>query len=203
MYRTLPSMLRAAGMNSIVASPPIDLAEALSLAQRLIQGMVAAWVPKPMYDDLARVRDAAGDDESDAHVRFARNITQSARELTLVAEQRTKLKAAVNRWFDDFDALLTPVMPVAAFTHDHNPDVGGRRVAFDGGEIAYNDMFAWLQAFGALHLPVAVVPVGLTATGLPVGIQIMGREFADRTVIAIAAMIEAATGGPIFPPAYL
>jgi len=40
--------------------------------------------------------------------------------------------------------------------------------------------------------PAATVPVGFTAAGLPVGLQIVGRRFADLTVLQAAAAFEAA-----------
>jgi aspartyl-tRNA(Asn)/glutamyl-tRNA(Gln) amidotransferase subunit A len=38
--------------------------------------------------------------------------------------------------------------------------------------------------------PAASVPAGWTAEGLPIGLQIVGRHLADRTVIAAAAAFE-------------
>jgi aspartyl-tRNA(Asn)/glutamyl-tRNA(Gln) amidotransferase subunit A len=46
--------------------------------------------------------------------------------------------------------------------------------------------------FNLTGQPGASVPVGLTARGLPVGLQIVGRRHADRTVLAAAAAYEAA-----------
>jgi aspartyl-tRNA(Asn)/glutamyl-tRNA(Gln) amidotransferase subunit A len=40
--------------------------------------------------------------------------------------------------------------------------------------------------------PAATVPAGFTATGLPVGLQIVGRRFADLTVLQASAAFEAA-----------
>jgi aspartyl-tRNA(Asn)/glutamyl-tRNA(Gln) amidotransferase subunit A len=42
-------------------------------------------------------------------------------------------------------------------------------------------------------LPVVSVPSGFTSTGLPLGIQIAGRPFAERTILEAAAAYEAAT----------
>jgi Asp-tRNA(Asn)/Glu-tRNA(Gln) amidotransferase A subunit family amidase len=45
-----------------------------------------------------------------------------------------------------------------------------------------------------------VVPVGRSAEGLPSGVQIVGRPWEDEAVLAVAAKIEAATGGFRRPP---
>ncbi|MDT7747584.1 MAG: amidase, partial [Pseudonocardiales bacterium] len=41
-----------------------------------------------------------------------------------------------------------------------------------------------------LGLPAAVVPVGRSAEGLPIGVQVVGRPFHDHEVLAVAALLE-------------
>jgi amidase len=67
---------------------------------------------------------------------------------------------------------------------------------------SYGDQFSWLQAIGVAHLPVVVAPVGLTAAGLPVGIQIVAPHLEDRTAIDVAARITEVVGGFQAPPGY-
>jgi amidase len=55
---------------------------------------------------------------------------------------------------------------------------------------------------GACYLPVTVVPVGLTASGLPVGIQIVGPFLHDRTTLHLAAQVADALGGCPRPPGF-
>ena len=114
--------------------------------------------------------------------------------------RRDRMKEIWAEWFTQYDALLCPVMPTPAYQHDHNPDVDARRIAFNDTTIPYGDQFAWLQAFGAVHLPAVVAPVGLTAAGLPVGIQIVGPHLEDRTAIDLARRMERITGGFQAPP---
>ena len=60
--------------------------------------------------------------------------------------------------------------------------------------IPYGDQFAWLQAIGVVHLPAVVAPVGRTATGLPVGIQLAGPAFSENRVLDAAHALEQALG---------
>jgi Asp-tRNA(Asn)/Glu-tRNA(Gln) amidotransferase A subunit family amidase len=47
--------------------------------------------------------------------------------------------------------------------------------------------------FNALGLPAISVPCGITAAGLPIGLQIAGHAFDEATVLRVAAAYEAAT----------
>jgi aspartyl-tRNA(Asn)/glutamyl-tRNA(Gln) amidotransferase subunit A len=48
--------------------------------------------------------------------------------------------------------------------------------------------------------PAVSVPAGLTAAGLPVGLQIMGRRHADDVVLRLARIFEQARPWPLRPP---
>jgi len=104
-------------------------------------------------------------------------------------------KRAVNatwRFMQRYDFLLTPATACAAFGLDvEGPDV------IAGTSVARH---AWV-AFSALGnftgLPAASVPVGLTADGRPIGLQIMGRHLDDLGVLALSAGVEG-----LYPPVF-
>jgi amidase len=52
----------------------------------------------------------------------------------------------------------------------------------------------------ACHLPATVAPVGPTADGLPIGIQIVGAYLEDRTTIEFARLLGDVIGGFSPPP---
>jgi Asp-tRNA(Asn)/Glu-tRNA(Gln) amidotransferase A subunit family amidase len=66
--------------------------------------------------------------------------------------------------------------------------IGGDSSPFDCESAAYGG------------LPAMVVPAGFTADGLPVSLELMGRPFAERTLIAVAGGYEANTNHRILPP---
>ena len=60
----------------------------------------------------------------------------------------------------------------------------------------------WTRVAIVSHLPATAAPVGLSGSGLPVGIQIMGAAFEDRTTIDFAKGLSKLMGGFIAPPKY-
>jgi amidase len=193
--------LAAAGM-TVNQARPVDLEESLDVAQRLIQGGIAGFLPDPDY--MALAGRAAGFDPQDQSppARFARNITQSARDLARAKQRQHALRASWARFFTEYDILLCPAMRTTAIAHDHNPDVDARVITVNGEPVPYADQFAWVQAVGVAYLPAVVAPAGIAADGLPAGIQIVGPYLHDRTVTAFARALADLTGGFTPPPAY-
>ena len=89
--------------------------------------------------------------------------------------------------FEKFDLLLTPTLSVAAFPVGRlNPEHWPQHAW---------DWIGWASfsyPFNFTGQPAASVPAGFTPAGLPVGLQIVGRRFADLTVLQAAAAFEAA-----------
>src|SRR5690348_2049778 len=101
--------LAAAGMR-VEESRPVNLDESLDVAQRLIQGQVAGFLPEPDFAALtARAASLDLHDQSPP-ARFARNITQSARQLAQAKQQQRALRASWARFFSRYDILLCPAM---------------------------------------------------------------------------------------------
>jgi amidase len=193
--------LSAAGMR-VDEVRPVDLDESLDVAQRLIQGGIAGILPEPDFAGLtARAAGLDPGDRSPA-ARFARNITQSARQLALAKQEQHRLRAAWARFFTQYDIMLCPAMRTTAIPHDHNPDVDARVISVNGTPVSYADQFAWVQAVGVAYLPAAVAPAGIAGDGLPVGVQIVGPYLHDRTVVAFAQVLAGLIGGYTPPPAY-
>ena len=84
--------------------------------------------------------------------------------------------------------LLTPVCATPAFRH------GEREWTIDGKTVRYLDAMRYTQWFNLLASPAAVVPVGRSPEGLPIGVQIAGRPCADEAVLAVASSLEGEFG---------
>lgn len=82
----------------------------------------------------------------------------------------------------DLDAIFYPESPLPA------PLIGHGASPFD------------CQSAGYGGLPAIAIPAGFTPDGLPVGFELMGRPFAEETLIAMAAGYEAHTNHRLLPP---
>jgi amidase len=103
-------------------------------------------------------------------------------------------------FFERFDELLAPVPCTPAFLHDRGADRDSRRLHSGGRKVSYIDQIYWSGVATLPHLPATSAPIGLTAEGLPVGLQIIGREGADLTTIAFATALAEEMGGFVSPP---
>jgi Asp-tRNA(Asn)/Glu-tRNA(Gln) amidotransferase A subunit family amidase len=89
---------------------------------------------------------------------------------------------------EEFPLLLMPVCSIPAFRH------GERKWMVEGRELRYLDAMRFTQWFNLLAAPAAVVPVGRSDDGLPIGVQIAGRPFEDELVLTVAGAIESEFG---------
>jgi Asp-tRNA(Asn)/Glu-tRNA(Gln) amidotransferase A subunit family amidase len=103
--------------------------------------------------------------------------------------ERDRMRARLVDWMADTPLILAPVGATPAYQHGtHKITVGERTLNTFRA-------FSYSQTFNVFDLPVAVVPAGRSAAGLPIGVQIIGRPFAEETVLVAAAIIEEALGG--------
>jgi aspartyl-tRNA(Asn)/glutamyl-tRNA(Gln) amidotransferase subunit A len=89
--------------------------------------------------------------------------------------------------FERVDLLVTPALSVAAFPVGRLNPEGWPQHAWDWIEWA-----SFSYPFNFTGQPAATVPVGFTPSGLPVGLQIVGRRFADLAVLQASAAFEEA-----------
>ncbi|HRD47791.1 MAG TPA: amidase family protein, partial [Caulobacter sp.] len=126
----------------------------------------------------------------------------SAHEWMDLQDAQLAVRRQWARLFEGFDVVLAPAHGSVAFPHDDSPDMGARRLLIDNQPTRYFDHLAWPGVATLAHLPVTAAPIGLTAEGLPIGIQIIGPYLEDRTPIAFAGLLEREFGGFVAPPGY-
>ena len=158
--------------------------------------------PSPNHDSTnwSTVADSLAAEDDGPLARTTRFATQRYRDWVFANEKRERLRAMMAEFFRDVDALLMPVAMVPAIPHDHSEPFADRLIRSNGGNRPYTDMMGWMALATLTHLPATVVPVGRTAAGLPVGVQIVGPYLEDRTTLAVARQVEELLGGFTPPP---
>jgi amidase len=107
---------------------------------------------------------------------------------------RDALRGKLLEQMEKFPILISPVCAIPAFRH------GEREWQVQGRPVEYLKAMSHSQWFNLLGNPGAVVPVGKSPEGLPIGVQVVGRPWEDEAVLAVAAKIEQVTGGFRPPP---
>jgi len=118
----------------------------------------------------------------------------SAIGLTEAWIDRDLLRAQVVKQMAAHRILICPVSSAEAFRH------GERSWTIDGQSVGYLEAMVYTQWFNILGNPAVVVPVGRSASGLPIGVQVIGRPFEEELVLSVAAAIERHSGGYVRPP---
>jgi aspartyl-tRNA(Asn)/glutamyl-tRNA(Gln) amidotransferase subunit A len=133
-----------------------------------------------------RALSAGRESELSPSVRALLAKSWDAESFTDAITTRKKAVQAMAQFMARFDLILTPTVPIPPFAID----LAGPG-AIESEAVADD---AWTPALYPANLtgqPAASVPAGWTDDGLPVGLQIIGRHLADRTVVAAAAAFEA------------
>jgi amidase len=116
-------------------------------------------------------------------------------------EARTNLRLRWRAFFDDWDVVICPISATTAYQHDHRPKLE-RTVTVDTAETSHYEHYFWVGLATVAYLPSTAFPSGLSKDGLPIGLQIIGPEYGDRTTIEVARLIAQELGGFRAPPGF-
>jgi amidase len=117
-------------------------------------------------------------------------------------EARHRLIGDYARFFETWDVILAPIAPTAAFTHRHEQAFADRTLTVDNEEIPYAKHLVWAGFATLPGLPATAVPLARSSGGLPIGAQVVGAPWSDKTTLAVAGLIETLNGGFVAPPGY-
>lgn len=182
----------------VIELPLPTLADGHDLYVQLLNAVIGAELDD---DTFSGYRAALSDPTSPLHER-ARDYVTHHRDWVHADEQRHRLRA---RWHDEVftrvDVVVAPCTAVTALPPDEHTPFRERTVTVDGDVRSYrHTMLAWSGYATLPGLPATAVPVGIADDGLPVGVQLIGDRWADRTCLAVAALLDDAVGGFVPPP---
>jgi Asp-tRNA(Asn)/Glu-tRNA(Gln) amidotransferase A subunit family amidase len=114
-------------------------------------------------------------------------LGKSAMDIWAYQAARGALYDSVTAFFADTDYLITPTMPLTAWPLLSYPDV------IDGIQMEGRRSYL-CNVYNLTGHPAITIPCGLSADGMPIGLQIVGRLHDDVGVLRIAQQLEAAIG---------
>jgi amidase len=202
LQHTVDVLARAGVRVDHTARPAIDLQHSHHVYLMLLRAATGTGLPDQAFaKHLASVTQRAVDDRS-YRAYVDRAVTLSHRDWWRLHNEREKMRLAWAEWFQEYDLFLCPTAASAAFPHDHTGERPERTIAVNGRWELSTDQLFWAGISGVVYLPASVVPVGLTRSGLPCGLQIIGAYLQDRTCIEFARLVAQELGDFAPPPGY-
>ncbi len=194
------ALARAGAKVDFKARPAFDPLQAHRVYQLLLQSSLSAR--RADFADLLAARARLREDDVSDHAMVLRAATASYKEVFDANQARERLRWAWHDFYGKHDLMLMPITATAAFPHDQSEPMPARRMRINGTDHPYFAQLFWAGLATAPYLPSTIAPVGLSADGLPVGMQIVGPEFADLHTIWLAGELAGLIGGYQPPPGY-
>ncbi len=159
-----------------------DIELDLSFARRPFLALRGLWMVAQQMGRLEHL-DQFGENLA-GNIRAGLEVTSSA--LAEAERTRTRLWDIFYDLFQRYDHVLTPTLPVAPFDVEMNypATVGGKPME------TYIDWVATTFVLTLTGLPVASVPSGLDADGLPAGLQIVAPPQGEEAALAVARWVQ-------------
>ena len=184
------------------ARPDIDIERSYEVYLMLLRAATGTEYSPEAYADQQvhgrRYEDGARDYRAIA----GKAVTLSHWEWAAYHQEREQMRLAWEAFFDDYDLMLCPTAASAAYPHDLEGERADRTIPVNGGKESTIDQLFWAGWSCGVYLPGTVAPAGLTASGLPCGLQIVAGHLRDRESIGFARIMERELGGYRIPPGY-
>ncbi len=194
--------LAKAGAKVEEKKPEIDFNHCLEVYFDLLTLATVFTTPQNEFDQLLQTSKTLDENDLSMEAYMAKTATKLHRQWQLLDIERSLMRQKWDDYFQETDVLLCPAVRVPAFSHDHT-DIGSRLTKFNDQDLSHAEVIMpWAGLTIVSYLPATVAPVGLTADGLPVGVQIVGPYLEDRTPIHVAKLMAETCGGFTPPPGF-
>lgn len=195
-------LAREGAVVSESATPEIDPMEAHRLYVGLLRAATSGRQPEAMIEQNLKDIEALADDDRSYYALMARGNVMRHREWLGLHNRRMGMRFAWDAFFQDWDVMLCPVAAGAAFPQNEARQRWEQTMPINGREAPQTDQLFWAGWNGVVGLPGTVAPIGLTRSGLPVGVQIIAPYLEDLTGIEVAKLLERDYQAFAPPPGY-
>ena len=143
-----------------------------------------------------------GPDDNGYEAQMLRACVMPHRDWLKYNEERHQMRLRWDAFFQDYDLMLCPAATTTAFPHNQEGERWERMVQVNGKDQPGTDQLFWAGYSCCYYLPGTVAPIGFCDKGLPIGVQIVGPQYGDRTCIELAKLIESEYHAYTPPPGY-
>ena len=183
------------------------------ISDEIYFAMLFATVSADMPEEAIQATIDAGAscpaDDKSFPARIARSMRMGHNQYLQLKEQQAELRLAWQKFFQNYDLILCPIMPTVAPPHDHSgqgpahiPQYS-RTLMVDGKPVPYLHGLQWPGLITVACLPATAVPTGRFIDGMPMGLQVVAPYLEDRTSIRFAQLVEKELGAYSFPNDYV
>jgi amidase len=199
----LAAFLRREGaIVSLTARPDFDLAQGHRLYIEMLRATTSARTDAAAVQRWRTEAERLPPDDTSYYAMMARGISMSHRDFVVGNETRQRMRRRWAAFFQDYDVFLCPAAASPAQPHDQQGERWDRSITVNSHRVPATDQMFWAGVSGFYLLPATAAPLGFSGDGLPVGVQIVGAQYADRTTIEVAKLLETAWQGFVPPPGW-
>jgi aspartyl-tRNA(Asn)/glutamyl-tRNA(Gln) amidotransferase subunit A len=156
------------------------------LSREMLDGLDNFWRAR-LWDDLSRLTESERAKALPYIYQWAeRGAKLSGTDVVRGFNATMAIRSAAAKLFGDIDYVISPVSPVVNFPAEYAAPINDPEKPFE--HIAYT--MPWNMA----ENPAASINGGYSASGFPIGVQIVGRRFDDLGVLAMAKAFEGLRG---------
>jgi len=138
---------------------------------------------------ISKILKEAGTDQISSYLQWATETTDfdqkviSAREFDRVFENWSRFRSNMTSFFSAYDIMICPVYSIPAPVQS---------ITFEELNLHF---LSYTATYNLTGWPAAVVRVGTSSEGLPLGVQIIGKPWEEHKVLAVAKLFEDTFGG--------
>lgn len=184
------------------AKPDFDLGWNTEVYAMLLNPIMGRGFGDSIQKRMQNIVDTAEPNDKDYAILQARGIRLLHKDWLDWNEHRAQLAAKWQAYFEQYDVLLCPVTPSPAMPHMQDSNAYARPFEVNGISRGYMENIVWPGVATVCNLPATSVPLGFHSTGLPIGMQIIGPAFEDKTPIGVARCLEVAGYGFMAPKGF-
>ncbi|HZS82914.1 MAG TPA: amidase [Stellaceae bacterium] len=195
-------LAKAGAQVSDKARPDIDTDEAQRIYIRMLRAATSGRQSAEVFARNLEIARGLAEDDDSYFARMTRANVLYHRDWLAANQTRHRMRLAWAEFFKEYDLLLCPAAASAAFPHDQKGERHERTITINGKQVPTTDQLFWAGYSCLFYLPATVAPAGQTPEGLPVGVQIVGPQYGDRTTIDFARHLERDFRAFVPPPGY-